>query len=553
MNYLEVKQRLAALSPEAQEVPLLLAGSGMLEQTALFLRAQGAKRGLRLVVDLLPFGTLMQSLAMPAVPGRGEMLFLLPWDLVPELDWRVGTGPALAREETLRAEAAHRMEQLARRPGSRFVYLPAPVPPLLPDPGRNHALSAFLLDLVAGHNPLLLDPAHFSLAGYLASGNPLAGSLLGELTDELFTWWMDPPSGSIKGIVTDLDHTLWHGVVGEAGPEGVLAAPEGVGYRHFIYQSVLKRLKMQGVLIAVATRNDADLAKAPFQSADMPLKIEDLVTIQAGYGAKSALIRSLATTLNLGLDALVFVDDNPVELAEVQTALPMVTCLAFPGDEASLSPFLNRLARLTARRVLTAEDAQRTANYQRLLASLPPPEESGAALLAFLRGLKMVLTIREPLDGQWSRAHQLINKTNQFNLNGIRLSDEEIRAILEAGGVLWTATLEDRTGSHGEILACLVDASGRIRSLVLSCRVMQRRVEFAFLYHLTDLWNGPPLVLEFQPTERNAPLRLFLEDPAFHHGPPENLITLDVSTFRSAHAQDADLFTLRKWPREVLA
>ncbi|MBF0214014.1 MAG: HAD-IIIC family phosphatase [Magnetococcales bacterium] len=548
MNYLEAKKWLAIPLEQAQSLPLLLGSSAMVDQLGLFLRAQAAKRSIRVDLDLLPFGTLMQSITLPPIPGRTELFLLFPWDLVPELDWRLGTGPTLADETRLRHEAARRMELLSRRPLARFAYLPAPVPPLLPDHSKNAALTAWLTELASRHQALILDPRYYALSSHLASGNPIAGRQLGPLSDQLITWLLEPPAGSIKVIVTDLDHTAWHGVVGEVGPDGVLAEPVGMGYRHFLFQSLLKRLKMQGLLLAAVSRNDEDLARAPFASGRMPLDSRDFVAIRAGYGAKSAQLHALANQLNLGLEAFVFIDDNPVELAEVTASLPMITTLPFPADEESMPHFLDQISRLASRRALTAEDAQRTEIYHRLLTTLPPPTSSDEQLRLFLQGLSMVLTLREPPMGQWTRAHQLINKTNQFNLNGMRWNEEDLAAILADGGRLFTATLEDRTGTHGEILACLVEVTGHIRAWVLSCRVLQRRVEYAFLLRLLTLWRGPPLVLDFVPTERNAPMRLLLEDPAMIH--TRTGIVIDVAAFRDAHGEDASLFTLHESLRE---
>jgi FkbH-like protein len=162
----------------------------------------------------------------------------------------------------------------------------------------------------------------------------------------------------------------------------------------------------------------------------------------------------------------------------------------------------------------------------------------------FLKGLGMVLTLHARSGGDLKRAHQLINKTNQFNLNGARLEESDIAAVLAAGGQMLTATLEDRTGSHGEILACLIEHTGRVRSLVMSCRVFERRVEFAFLAWLLQRWKGPPLGLLFAATQRNEPARNFLADPAFVAGP--EAWNVDAPRFLADHAEDLSLFTIRE-------
>jgi FkbH-like protein len=171
-----------------------------------------------------------------------------------------------------------------------------------------------------------------------------------------------------------------------------------------------------------------------------------------------------------------------------------------------------------------------------------PSAAAGADLEGFLRGLRMKLTLHDRSTGDRTRAVQLINKTNQFNANGGRITDDEVAAILGAGGRLLTATLEDRTGSHGEILAMLVTGDGTVPAFVLSCRVFQRRVEQAFCAWLAEQPN-PPVSMTYAPTERNEPFQAFLQDPAFGPAVPGR-IRWDAAAYAAAHAGDLALFEL---------
>src|SRR5947209_2116195 len=168
----------------------------------------------------------------------------------------------------------------------------------------------------------------------------------------------------------------------------------------------------------------------------MLLGEEDFVAIIASYRAKSAQIRELAERLNLGLDSFVFVDDNPVELTEVSLALPDVRCVRFPQHDDDLAAFLNEVSSLFPRRATTSEDRERTEMYRRRLEGIVPSDLQGADLTRFLKDLKMTLTIHDRACGDRTRAVQLINKTNQFNLNGRRVSDDDVRVVLDAGGHL---------------------------------------------------------------------------------------------------------------------
>src|SRR5439155_5651245 len=166
----------------------------------------------------------------------------------------------------------------------------------------------------------------------------------------------------------------------------------------------------------------------------------------------------------------------------------------------------------------------------------------GADVTAFLRSLEMKLTVHDRSIGDRARVVQLINKTNQFNLNGRRVADEDVGRAIALGGRLYSATLEDRSGSHGEVLACLVSRDGVIRSFVMSCRVLQRRVEYAFLAWLSsqpDLLGG----LDFSATARNEPFQKFLAEPAFSR-PDDGPARFDAPRFAAAHAGDLSLFAL---------
>ncbi len=541
MTYLEARKMLSAFKG-GEPLTFLLAMSGTPDQLEFYLRAHAAIFGMAAKPELLPFGTLGQHLYSPSADTLTELFILMPWDLAPECDWRSGLGPQLADADAIIVRAEQVAELLTKRPHARLAYIPAPIPPLFATKSDSDRLAAELVAIAVRIGAKVLPSENFSMASYLASGCPIGGSRLSAVAEAMIGLLLEPQPGQFKVIATDADNTLWAGMVGEDGVDMVKAEPHGSAFRHFIYQGVLQRLKATGVLLAVISRNDEDLVRAPLASGHMLLKPEDFVAIRAGYGAKSDHVRGLAASLNLGNDSIVFVDDNPVELAEVAAALPSVTCLAFPVRDDDLPVFFDKLASLFDRRQLTAEDAERTEMYRRRLASQPISD--GTGLEDFLKGLKMVLTVRDRSDGDWVRAHQLINKTNQFNLNGERLEEASLSDILKQGGRLLTATLEDRTGSHGEILACLIDQSGFVRSLVMSCRVFQRRVEFAFLCWLLNRWKGPVLYLKFAATDRNEPIRRFLADPAF--SATGAVWSLDASRFLNDHAGDLSLFSIRE-------
>lgn len=537
MNFLEAHRVVTAFTG-GEKLPFLLGMSGTPDPLILYLRAQSALRGRAAEVRTLPFNTLGQHLLGESA-AQAELIVLLPWDLVPEADWRSGIPATAPDEPALRARAERLSARLAHR-GAAVLYIAAPLPPIWTDPDRTAALDGWMQSLMRGIGATIRPAEDFALGTYLASGCPIAGVSLDAVAEAGITRLVNQRAETAKVLVTDLDNTLWAGIVGDDGPEGIRFRPDGAGFPHFLYQTFLRRLRDDGVLLAAVSKNQPGAALAPFQAGEMVLRENDFVAVMASWNAKSAQIRELAAQLNLGLDAFVFVDDNPVELAEVEIALPAVRRILFPSTVAGLPALFDQVAEWFARREVSDEDRRRTELYRQRLAGLAPSTLEGADLSAFLRDLDMTLTIQDHSTGDRTRAVQLINKTNQFNLNGRRVTDHEIGRVLASGGRLLGVTLADRTGSHGEILTCLMGPDGVIRSMVMSCRVFQRRVEFAFLAWLVS--REPALrSFDFLATEKNEPLRQFLS--ALHGtAPRDGSVPLIASAIASAFAGDLALF-----------
>ncbi|WP_028671360.1 HAD-IIIC family phosphatase [Saccharospirillum impatiens] len=508
MKYLQAHRAVSALSDDAPATTVLLVTSFQSENLDLYLQARHAVAGKRLVVDHLPFNTLAQLSYTDA--SQEEIWLMLPWDWLPETNWRTGLPPApldLAEVETRLAALEQRLQQR----GVPMVYLDAPIPPVMATDSLQAQLRHRLREAAYRVGARLIDDTAFDLTAYLNTGVAIAGRNADDVAGALYSMRYPSPKAPRKVLVTDLDQVMWHGIIGEDGIDGIQYRPEGAGYPHFLYQQAVQRLKQSGTLIAAVSRNDADLAKAPFEAGQMTLNDTDLVAILGSYQPKSAQIQHLLEQLSLGLDAVVFVDDNPVELSEVSTALPEIQCLRFPGTLAEFPGFLSDLLAHFEQDTASQEDTQRTELYRTRLKGMAPVDARGADLTAFLASLDMTLTWHDRNETQRDRALQLINKTNQFNLNGIRWTDDELDAVLTSGGHLFSASLTDAHGEHGEIMACLIDVEGRIGAWVMSCRVLQRQVEAAFLNVLAEqLSSLNTLYFERVDTERNKPLQNFL-------------------------------------------
>lgn len=539
MKFLEAKKVLSAFEG-GPEVRFLLGLSGQPEPLDLFVRACAARSGRTAVHRVLPFNTLRQTLLQPPEPDEIEVFLLMPWDLLPEADWRSGI-PETTDPASWRSSAEATAALLRRRPNARIIYVDGPLPPLSPNTHLNRALRPELRAVATALGATVLDEHVVSFRGLLDHGSAIAPAHLGEVAQHVVECALRVAPEPTKVVVTDFDNTLWHGVVGEDGPDGVEFGPEGVGFPHFIFQSYLRALKAQGVLLAGVTKNDPDLAVAPLAASGSTLRADDFIAIVASYNPKSAQLAELSDRLNLGLESFVFVDDNPVEIAEVSGALPAVTTVQFPSSASGLVELMAQISSAFHRSQVTAEDRDRTGMYRRMLDGMVPQQVAGSDVTAFLADLDMKLTIHDRSTGDRARAVQLINKTNQFNLNGVRRQDTEVEATLAAGGRLITASLQDRHGSHGEILACLIDEMDVVRSFVMSCRVFQRRVEFAFLVRLAPAL--PDVVrFDFAPTDRNEPMRRFLQDPAFSSD--EAGWSADLTSFVKRHAEVVSLFSI---------
>lgn len=302
---------------------------------------------------------------------------------------------------------------------------------------------------------------------------------------------------SKKCIAVDLDNTLWGGVVGEEGVDNIRigsADPDSEAYRDF--QSFLKSLKQRGILLAVCSKNNLEDAKEPFRSrADMILKLEDFAAFQANWDVKPKALRAIAQELSIGLDSIVFVDDNPFERETVRRLLPEVEAIVLPSDPAGYVAALEALPFFETVK-LTREDGDRTALYRMRSQGLQM-EQQADSMEAFLAGLGMKACIAKVDDKSLPRVVQLIAKTNQFNVTTKRYDALDLERLLqdEEYGVL-TLALEDRFGRHGLVSVLGYRRCGNALEIdfwLMSCRVIGRSVENAMLDHLIRVAEELPV------------------------------------------------------------
>jgi len=351
---------------------------------------------------------------------------------------------------------------------------------------------------------------------------PVAPALIPELARNMAAIVGGILGRSRKCLVVDLDNTLWGGVVGDVGVEGLaLGEGTGIGEAFKAFQSYLKALKERGVLLAVSSKNDERHALRPFEEhPETVLKRDDFVAFKANWSPKSDNLRAIARELNLGLDALVLIDDNPAEREEVRQALPQVVVPELTDDPADY-PMIVDATRCFEVSSVTEEDRRRSGMY-RQRGHQHELLNTTRNLADFLASLEMVAIIRpfEPM--AFARITQLVNKTNQFNLTTRRMTGAQVQALAaDSNGFTRTVRLKDRFGDHGLISVLF----GRVESgtltvdgWLMSCRVLNRGVEQRLLNEVVAViarTGVRHVVGSFIPTDRNALVKDLYRDLGF--------------------------------------
>ena len=318
---------------------------------------------------------------------------------------------------------------------------------------------------------------------------------------------------SKKCLVLDLDNTLWGGVIGDDGLDGiVLGEGSAAGEAHLALQRYAKQLKERGVILAVCSKNDVKIAEAAFRDhPEMALRRSDFAAFQANWDDKAQNLKAIAKQLNIGLDSLVFVDDNPIERARVRQSLPMVAVPEMPEDPALYVRCLAEAGYFEAV-AFTAEDRVRAEAYaanaerEALLGSAESMDD-------FLRGLNMTAVYGPFTAVDHARIVQLINKTNQFNTTTRRYAGDEITRIMEDPDAMTLQfRLLDRVGDNGLVSTMILrpteddDEALEIENWVMSCRVFGRELEFEAMNIAVEAAKERgvrTLVADYIPTPKN--------------------------------------------------
>ncbi len=313
-----------------------------------------------------------------------------------------------------------------------------------------------------------------------------------------------------KCLIVDLDNTLWGGIIGDDGINGIQIGELGIGKAFTEFQLWIKELKNRGIILAVCSKNTESVAKEPFeQNSDMVLKYDDFAMFVANWETKVDNINFIQQTLNIGMDSIVFLDDNPFEREMVKSAIKEITVPELPEDPAEYLSYLRTLNLFETPSVLD-EDIDRTKQYQ---------EESKRIVFQksfqnekqFLKSLNMVAELKAIDEFTCPRVAQLTQRSNQFNVRTIRYSEKEINEIIKSNEYKsFTFSLKDKFGDHGLIGIIILQKQNKqnlfIDTLIMSCRVLKRTMEHFMLntiVHYAKQENFEKIIGEYLPTKKN--------------------------------------------------
>src|SRR6266849_495539 len=465
------------------------------------------------------YGDIAASLENNKAESWDCVLVALEWtDLDPRLGWRT-TGSI---SEAILKDAKSSLDRIASAIAPLAAKAPViaalpsvPLPPVFHNSDSelhriDAALRSMLFAFAASTPAVVLRPERLpqsshDLRSELATGFPYVFAYADALTSAFVSAAI--PSAPKKGLISDLDETMWKGILGDDGPDGISWSLDDKTAFHSCYQQLLNSLADSGTLVGIASKNDENLVKQALARSYLVLRPDRIFRMEAHWKPKSESVRRILETWNIAPDSVVFVDDSRLELEEVKAAFPAIECIRFRNDDPA---FLIELRNHFAKRAILEEDALRSESL-RAGASIRESAGDAGAYDALLAGANAKITFRWQKKPE-PRALELINKTNQFNLNGVRYSEADWNRFLgESASRVVIVEYEDRFGKLGKIAVIAGREEGSafcVHSWVMSCRAFSRRIEHQCLKALLERWDS--VELQLKRTDRNGPLQDFL-------------------------------------------
>jgi FkbH-like protein len=340
-----------------------------------------------------------------------------------------------------------------------------------------------------------------------------------------------------KGLITDLDNTLWSGIVGEVGAEGISWDQDHKSAPHGYYQQMLKSLSEEGVLIGVASKNEPSNVEKAFRREDLVLPKNNISLLSVSWGSKAQAVSEILTTWNIGPDSVVFIDDSPLELAEVRAVHPEIECLLFPYDNSQgIYELVSSLRDLFGKEVISDEDRLRMNSIRRSSQIREITDEGSQGFSdALLEQAEAELTLNIQKDPDDKRAFELVNKTNQFNLNGRRVTEAAwAKHVQKSDTFLLTVSYRDRFGTLGKIAVMtgrVEDSRVNVDTWVMSCRAFARRIEHQCVKTVFEKLHRKEIVFDYIKTARNGPVERFFSE--LLNEPPISTVTISRDLFDS--------------------
>jgi FkbH-like protein len=485
------------LGAKEGQLRIAVAGSATTDLIARAVAVSAAQEGIAPVVVQAPFGAWRQE----ALDANSALHRFAPDLVVLVTDWRdaVTDLPLNADAAAVDAAVAAKIAGLRRVwdalragvPARRIIqHLPAAPTPLLggiaelraPASARSQIAAIRAAMLQAGHDIAFLDTEGLTqdAAAWYGAKLPFAQADLPDYVARFRAVLRQVTGRAKKVLALDLDNTLWGGVIGDDGVEGLALGPDTPrGEAFAAFQSYAKALAARGVVLAVCSKNDPAIAETGFSHPHSVLARADFAAFACAWTDKAGSLRQIAKTLNLGLDSFVFADDNPAECALVRAELPEVMVVELGDDPARFIALLEEGAWF-ASQALSAEDLARGSAYQ-ARAQAAAAEADAVDLDSFLDGLEMRGRVFRADGPALVRIAQLEGKTNQFNLTTRRHSEAAILAFAaREDALVLGATLADKFGDHGLVSSLVAVVEGDalvIDSWLMSCRVFSRTLE----------------------------------------------------------------------------
>lgn len=536
----------AALGSYIESFPrvrLRLCGSSTTQTLADELAPAFSTKGWCADVIQADFGTMLADLMRPA-EGADAHVVLLDLEGFAARDWRRTTSEALALLTERAANLASALREFSTRSQAPLLIntIPVPAAPTTGFLDRGHAMglrravdriNRHILEAAEQSNQIIVVDSDQALAalpireqsdaklwyyGRIAYSADAVRMLAHAFADA----WSLLKRGPAKVLAVDLDNTLWGGVYGDDGVERLACGEDFPGNAFRALQAECLRLRQQGLLLVALSKNNPDAITAFQQHVGMILRPEDFAARAINWGPKPENIRKVAAELNLGLESFVFLDDSPHEREAMRRLCPEVVVPEMPADPAERPLWLRRLTCTWPIR-LTAEDEARAALYE-ARREAQNAKVNAANFEDYLKDLEQHLTLSLVNKKTLPRVVQMHERTNQFNLTTLRCKEADISALIdgEAQGLALVGRVRDKFGDHGLVVTATVDITGTeavIRTLLMSCRVIGREIERAFLGALIEELGRRGVTRvsgDYIPTRKNAMVSDFYASCGWH-------------------------------------